>query len=115
MPLATTPEPPYWAVVFTSQRTVADPEGYVRMAEAMAALAPLQDGFLGIESVRDASGLGITVSYWRDEKSIAAWKRAAAHAAAQRAGHERWYEDFSVRVGRIERAYTMETSERTGL
>lgn len=114
MQFATTPEPPYWAVVFSSQRTDVDAEGYARMAEAMASLAPSQDGFLGLESSRDAGGFGITVSYWRDEASIATWKRVAAHVAAQRAGHARWYEDFVVRVARVERAYTRETRPRAG-
>lgn len=115
MSFAHTPEPPYWAVIFTSVRTSADAEGYSRMADAMTALAPSQPGYLGIESVRDSGGVGITVSYWRDEASIAAWKRQAAHVAAQQAGHERWYEDFAVRVARVERAYTMAASPRDGL
>lgn len=115
MSLAQTPTPPYWAVIFTSLRTGADTEGYARMADAMAALAPSQPGYLGIESARDADGVGITVSYWRDEASIAAWKRQAAHVAAQKAGHARWYEDFAVRVARVERAYTMAESPREGL
>ncbi|MBI5169063.1 MAG: antibiotic biosynthesis monooxygenase [Candidatus Eisenbacteria bacterium] len=115
MLIATTPAPPYWAVVFSSQRTAGDAEGYRRMAEAMAELAPSQEGFLGIESARDAEGFGITVSYWRDEACIAAWKRQAAHVAAQRAGHSRWYADFAVRVARVERAYTLADSPRAGL
>ena len=115
MSIARTPEPPYFAVLFSSRRTDADADGYARMADALDTLAASQEGFLGIESVRGADGFGITVSYWRDEASIAAWKRVAAHAAAQRAGHERWYEDFHVRIARVERAYTRATSERAGL
>ncbi|MBK7368728.1 MAG: antibiotic biosynthesis monooxygenase [Candidatus Eisenbacteria bacterium] len=115
MAFADTPAPPYWAVLFTSRRNSGDAEGYARMADAMSALAPSQPGYLGIESVRGADGVGITVSYWRDEASIAAWKRLSAHVAAQQAGHERWYEDFVVRVARVERAYTMAGSPREGL
>jgi heme-degrading monooxygenase HmoA len=33
------------------------------MADHMVALASEQPGFLGVESVRDGNGLGITVSY----------------------------------------------------
>jgi heme-degrading monooxygenase HmoA len=107
---AATPEPPYWAVVFTSQRTGEDDEGYAAMAEALERIAPEQPGFLGIESVRDPSGLGITVSYWQSEESIAAWKRQALHARAQKSGRERWYADYALRVARVERAYTKATS-----
>jgi heme-degrading monooxygenase HmoA len=102
--LAVTPEPPYYAVIFTSRRTDGD-RGYGAMAERMVALASKQPGFLGIESARGADGLGITVSYWRDEASIGAWKRDTEHQQAQRAGQATWYSDFHVRIAKVERAY----------
>jgi heme-degrading monooxygenase HmoA len=97
-----TPEPPYWAVLFTSQRTGGD-QGYGAMAERMLALAQDQPGYLGVESVRDASGLGITLSYWRDEESIRRWKAVAEHRVAQELGKSRWYESFALRVAKVER------------
>jgi heme-degrading monooxygenase HmoA len=114
-PLARTPEPPYYAVIFTSVRTDADPEAYPRTADLMVDLASAQPGYLGVESVRDASGTGITVSYWASEEAIFAWKRVADHAAAQRLGRERWYQDYVLRVARVERAYTLATSRAEGL
>ena len=60
---ARTPEPPYYAVIFTSTRTAVD-DGYGSMADRMVELASQQPGFLGVESTRGADGLGITVSYW---------------------------------------------------
>ncbi len=113
--IARTPEPPYWVVMFTSRASGKDTEGYGRMADAMDQLAAQQPGYLGIESVRDAEGLGITLSYWSSEEAIHNWKRVAAHAEAQRLGHERWYADFFLRVGRVDRAYTKETSAKAGL
>ena len=80
--IAQTPEPPYFAVIFTSLRTAGD-QGYDEMAERMAELAARQPGFLGIESARSAEGLGVTVSYWESEKAIAAWKAHAGHRIAQ--------------------------------
>lgn len=85
------------------------------MAQAMDALAARQPGYLGAESVRNGEGVGITISYWRDEASILAWKRVAAHAEAQREGRPSWYEDYAVRIARVERAYTLATSAETGL
>jgi heme-degrading monooxygenase HmoA len=101
---AATPEPPYFAVIFTSTRTGGD-NGYAEMAEAMVALASQQPGFLGIESVRGSDGLGITVSYWSSEESIRNWKMNSQHLVAQRRGKGQWYEDFVVRVAKVERAY----------
>jgi len=102
--LARTPEPPYYAVIFTSRRTEGD-HGYGAMAARMAQLGATYPGFLGIESARGADGLGLTVSYWRDEASIVAWKRDAEHQKAQRAGQQTWYADYEVRVAKVERAY----------
>ena len=102
--IARTPAPPYYAVIFTSRRTEGD-HGYGAMADRMVELGSKCDGFLGIESARGADGLGITVSYWRDEASIAAWKRDTEHQQAQRGGKTTWYADYEVRVAKVERAY----------
>jgi heme-degrading monooxygenase HmoA len=102
--LARTPAPPYYAVIFTSRRTDGG-HGYDAMAEKMVELGARYDGFLGIESARGANGLGITVSYWRDETAIAAWKRDTEHQKAQRGGQQTWYADYEVRVAKVERAY----------
>lgn len=101
--LAKTPEPPYYAVIFSSIRNGVD-AGYDATAERMMSLAPQQPGFLGVESVRDpATGLGITVSYWRDEVSIAAWRGQIEHRAAREMGRSLWYSEFELRVAKVER------------
>lgn len=100
--IATTPEPPYTAVIFTSLRTETD-NGYAHMAERMDRLAAQQPGFLGVESARD--GLGITVSYWADDAAAAAWKQVAEHLIAQDRGREVWYADYQVRVATVTRSY----------
>lgn len=103
---AKTPAPPYYAVIFTSQRTSND-DGYAETADRMVELAAQQPGFLGAESARGADGLGITVSYWASEEALAAWKADAEHSMARQQGRERWYAGFEVRVTKVERAYGM--------
>lgn len=76
--LANTPDPPYYAVIFTNRRSGGD------------------------------DGVGLTVSYWRDEGSLKAWKQVAEHAAARRLGRQRWYDAYELRVARVERAYNFE-------
>lgn len=100
--IATTPEPPYYAVIFSSHRTDGD-NGYAEMAERMVGLAAKQPGYLGIESARE--NLGITVSYWESLEAIRNWKRNAEHQEAQALGHKEWYSSFRVRVARVEREY----------
>ncbi|MBB2777429.1 UNVERIFIED_ORG: heme-degrading monooxygenase HmoA [Comamonas terrigena] len=101
---APTPQPPYYAAIFTSQRTAGD-QGYGAMADRMLELAGQQPGYLGAESVRDAHGFGITVSYWASEAAIRDWKQHAEHQVAQAQGHARWYQHFELRIAKVERAY----------
>ncbi|MFL9879836.1 antibiotic biosynthesis monooxygenase [Herbaspirillum rhizosphaerae] len=103
-PFAKLPEPPYYSVIFSSQRTEGD-NGYGQMADRMVELAAEQPGYLGVESVRGADGFGITVSYWSSLEAISAWKAVAEHRIAQETGKARWYEHYEVRIARVERAY----------
>lgn len=100
-------EKPYYAVIFTSQRTDGD-HGYEAMAKQMVELASQQPGFLGAESVRDKNGIGITVSYWDSLEAIQQWKAHAAHQIAQEKGKQQWYQCYSVRVCKVEREYDFE-------
>jgi heme-degrading monooxygenase HmoA len=102
--IATTPKPPYYAVIFTSLRTEHD-RGYGHMAEQMVELAAQQPGFLGVESARTPGGLGITVSYWASEEAIAGWKAHADHKIAQETGQRVWYSRYHLRVAKVEREY----------
>jgi heme-degrading monooxygenase HmoA len=105
MPIAKTPEPPYYAVIITVERS-DDDDGYFEMADAMYEAATSQDGFLGMEWVSDAAQrVGITASYWRDAASIQGWKLQAEHLIAQKLGKERWYDAYRVRIARVERDY----------
>ncbi len=98
------PEPPYYAVVFSSLRNGEDPAGYAAAAERMMALAAVQPGFLGVESAREAGGFGITVSYWESEAAIRSWRLHAEHAEIRRHGRQHWYARYALRVARVERA-----------
>ena len=94
------------AVIFINTRTAEDDAGYAEMALEMERLASRQPGYLGIDTVRDQAGEGITVSYWADEQSARAWKQVAEHADAQRLGRERWYSNYRVVVAEVTREYT---------
>lgn len=102
--LANTPNPPYYAVIFTSLRTEIE-EGYQEMAEEMVRLAALQSGYLGHESARDR--LGITISYWESLEAIQHWKAQSDHLLAQKYGREKWYSAYSTRIAKVERDYSM--------
>jgi heme-degrading monooxygenase HmoA len=100
--IAKTPAPPYYAVIFTSERTDLA-EGYEATAMRMVELAEQQPGYLGHESARD--GLGITVSYWASLEAIRNWKANTEHLQAQQGGRERWYTGYMTRICKVERDY----------
>jgi heme-degrading monooxygenase HmoA len=103
--IASTPEPPYYAVIFTSLRTEGD-HGYAEMAARMVELAVARR--LDAQEARLRDGLGITVSYWESLEAIRAWHEHAEHRVAQRRGYERWYQTFKTRVCKVERDYGFE-------
>ena len=97
-------KPPYYAVIFSSQRTEGD-NGYAALADRMVELAKQQPGYLGVESARDEQGFGITVSYWDSEANIAVRKCNAEHRIAQETGQANWYAHYETRVANVERGY----------
>ncbi|KIL26299.1 hypothetical protein B4133_2875 [Bacillus altitudinis] len=101
-----TPAPPYYAVIFTSKRTNVEQKEYAAAAQRMEQLAKDLDGFLGIESVRDEHGVGITVSYWDSLAAIKEWKEHTAHQRVQKKGKSDWYESYTTRICKVEHDYT---------
>jgi heme-degrading monooxygenase HmoA len=102
---ATLPQPPYYAVIFSSRRRGGEGDGYAEAAARMEELVRVQPGFLGAESSRDGEGFGITVAYFESEAAIRAWREQAEHAQTRQRGRDAWYRHFEVRVARVERAY----------
>jgi len=98
-------EPPYYAVIFTTLLT-NDLEGYYETAERMEVLAKEQEGYLGIESARNE--VGITVSYWKNLDSITQWKNNIEHTEARNKGREQWYQQYQLRICKVEREYGYE-------
>ena len=103
--IAQTISPPYYAVIFTSVRTEGDHD-YAEMSDRMVELARQQDGFLGVESVRNE--IGITVSYWRDQESIRKWRDNIEHTIERDKGCKEWYQSFKTRIAKVERDYGFE-------
>jgi heme-degrading monooxygenase HmoA len=92
----------YYAVIFTSIRTEEE-EGYAETATKMVELAKVQPGYIGMESAR--SEIGITVSYWESLEAIKNWKANMEHLEAQEKGRTTWYNNYKVRIAKVEREY----------
>jgi heme-degrading monooxygenase HmoA len=92
---------PYFAVIFTAQRSLSGDDIYEITSDRMMQLAQQQPGFLGVESVRGDDGLGITVSYWRDRDSIRNWRMNSEHLVAQEMGRQEFYQWYRVRIAEV--------------
>jgi heme-degrading monooxygenase HmoA len=103
--IARTPEPPYYAVVFTSINADVDHSEHAIMYQRMVEVAKTYDGFLGIEPARNIDGSGVAVVYWKDLSSIAAFARDPEHLVAKKKGREIWYSHYMIRVCKVERDY----------
>ena|SRR4028118_922665 len=98
--LARTPEPPYYAVIFTIVKS-ENLDGYAETNARMFELAQQQKGYLGIESAKGEIGLSVT--YWETLEDIANWRNHAEHKIAQEKGYATGYQAFAARVCRVER------------
>ena len=93
------------AVIFVSRRTGSDPAGYARAAAEMEAQVARAPGYLGHDSVGSPDGSGITISYWQDHASAAAWRAHARHSEVREQGRALWYSFYRLVVADIARAY----------
>jgi heme-degrading monooxygenase HmoA len=100
-----TPDPSYYVAIFTSNHSGKDVKGFAAIAERLVELVRKHSGFLAMDSVEGAGGVGIVVAYWKNEDSIRKWKQHLEHMEAQSLGRQRWLRSYQVRVGRVERAY----------
>jgi uncharacterized protein len=95
-----------WVVSFANGRPVGDgssSDGYAETGEEMNTLAAQQPGFVGVDSVRDGDGVGITVSRWSSIAAMVSWRKVVSHQAAQANGRERWYDWYRSDVARVDR------------
>ena len=95
-----TPEPPYYAVVFTAVMS-ADLKGYDETNRRLRAEAEKIPGFLGVETAGDDRE-HISVVYWKTLDAIEQWRNHADHRTAKKQGRARWYDRYKIRICRVE-------------
>lgn len=97
------------AVIFevTPKEGMTDP--YLDMAAEMRPLAESIDGFISVERFQSLTTPGklLSLSFWRDEAALEAWRTLAQHRRAQRVGRSRMFDDYRLRVAAIIRDYGM--------
>ena len=99
------------AVIFEVWAANGRKGDYLELAARLKGELERMDGFISVErfqSLTDPDKL-LSLSFWRDEAAVAAWRRYAAHRAAQSAGRAGIFRDYRLRVGAVVRDYGLDT------
>ncbi|AJF74762.1 MULTISPECIES: antibiotic biosynthesis monooxygenase [Raoultella] len=104
------------AVLFEAE---VAPEGQARYLALAAELKPLLstvDGFISIERFQSLTTPGkiLSLSWWRDEQAVLAWKNNLAHREAQQEGKESIFADYQIRITRLMREYGAQKGAERG-
>jgi heme-degrading monooxygenase HmoA len=88
---------------------------YLDIAAALRPDLEAIDGFISVERFESLSEPGklLSLSFWRDEAAVRAWRNLAAHRAAQGRGRAGIFADYRLRVAGVIRDYGM--ADRTGV
>lgn len=97
------------AVIFEVLPAEGRRRHYLDIAAALRPLLDDIDGFISIERFESLSEPGklLSLSFWRDEAAIAAWRQLSAHRAAQRRGRADVFAGYRLRVAGVMRDYGM--------
>src|SRR6266566_9898120 len=97
------------AVIFEVEPEPERVQDYLDIAARLRPQLEKIDGFISIERFTSLSRDGkiLSLSFWRDEKAIARWREQEEHHAAQRAGRDRIFRDYRIRVAAVVRDYGM--------
>jgi heme-degrading monooxygenase HmoA len=97
------------AVIFEVEPQAGAREAYLDLAAGLRPLLAEVDGFLSIERFESLTTPGklLSLSFWRDEAAVRAWRAAAEHRHAQAAGRGGVFADYRLRVADVIRDYGM--------
>jgi len=102
------------AVIFEVWPAEGRTQDYLDIAADLRPLVEDFDGFISIERFESLTEKGkyLSLSFWRDEAAVAAWRQVAEHRSAQARGRAGIFRDYKLRVASVMRDYGMR--ERAG-
>ena len=105
------------AVLFEPDPIPAQQERYLQLAAELKPLLLEIDGFIDIERFQSLSTPGkiLSLSWWRDEEAVLAWKKNVLHQAAQNEGRQSIFSFYRIRVARVFREYSSQTRSLSGV
>jgi heme-degrading monooxygenase HmoA len=91
------------AVIFEAQPREGRRDAYLDLAARLRPLLDGIDGFLSIERFESLTTPGkiLSLSFWRDEAAVLAWRNVEPHRAAQQAGREAIFREYRIRTAQV--------------
>lgn len=101
-----------YAVIFEVEIADGKKDQYLDIAAMLKKQLIKMPGFLSIERFQSLVNEGklLSLSFWEDEESLLVWKKNIDHMGAQREGRASVFKDYRIRIAKVERDYTMESS-----
>jgi heme-degrading monooxygenase HmoA len=95
------------AVIFEVWPAEGERQHYLDLAAALRADLESTDGFISVERFQSLADPGklLSLSFWRDEAAVAAWRNVERHRAAQKRGREGVFRDYHLRIAHVVRDY----------
>lgn len=98
------------AVIFEVEPAAGQRDSYLDIAARLKPELEAVDGFISVERFESLANPGkmLSLSFFRDEAAVAAWRNTEDHRHAQAAGRGGVFADYRLRVARVLRDYGME-------
>ncbi len=89
-------------------------DDYLSIAARLAPMLATMDGFISIERFQSLSQPGkiLSLSFWRDEEAVQAWRNTEEHRSAQSMGRAGIFADYRLRIAAVVRDYGMTEREQ---
>ncbi|HVO98590.1 MAG TPA: antibiotic biosynthesis monooxygenase [Bryobacteraceae bacterium] len=95
-------------VVFRSRLSAEAGADYSEMAAEMLATAKEMPGFVEFKSFKADDGERVSLVYWQDQETMAAWRSHPRHRIAQNQGRAKWYSEYRIEVAEVVRGNKFE-------
>jgi heme-degrading monooxygenase HmoA len=98
------------AVIFEVWPKDEGRQEYLDIAAALRPTLEQMDGFISIERFQSLTDPGkiLSLSFWRDDAAIAAWRQVERHRMAQAKGRAKLFRDYRLRIAGVVRDYGMD-------
>jgi len=102
------------AVIFEVEPSSGRTDDYLDIAARLRPIVENIDGFISIERFQSlvTPGKILSLSFWRDEDAVMAWRNVAEHRQAQQDGRDGIFSDYRLRIAGVIREYGMHDREQ---